>query len=119
MSDGTPKLIKFDGEDGISSGGMLLVKRTAETLHKHYPGHLWAVNIDEEGGVITVMNLALSGKWGFLLKLKTVQEDPDLKSVMRAGGELLERYRLRRGGYRPGELSTLQRNFRGDAIADT
>lgn len=113
------KLIKVDGEDGISASGMLLVKRTAETLHRHYPGHLWAVNIDEEGGVITVMNLALSGKWGFLLKLKTVQEDPDLKSVMRAGGELLERYRLRRGRYESGSIKELLRDIRGNAIADT
>ena len=77
----TGRLIKVDGEDGISAAGMLLVKRTAETLHKHYPGHLWAVNINEEGGIMTVMNLALSGKWGFMLKLRTVQEDPDLKSA--------------------------------------
>lgn len=113
------KLIKVDGEDGISASGMMLVKRTADELQRHYPGHLWAVNINEEGGVMTVMNLALSGKWGFLLKLKTVQEDPDLKSVMRAGGELLERYRLRRGRYEPGAVGDMKRDWRGNAIADT
>lgn len=112
------KLIKVDGQDGISASGMMLVKRTAEALNKHYPGHLWAVNINEDGGVITVMNLALSGSWGFLLKLKTVQEDPDLRSVMRAGGELLERYRLRRGRYEHGAISELRRDLRGNAIAD-
>lgn len=118
MSD-SPRLVKVDGEDGISATGMFLVKRVAETLHKHYPGHLWAVNINEEGGVITVMNLALSGKWGFLLKLKAVQEDPDLKSVMRAGGELLERYRLHRGRYIPGSLKALDRDYKGDLVAQT
>lgn len=111
-------LIKRDGADGISASGMILVKNVAETLLRHYPGHLWAVNINEEGGVITVMNLALSGNWGFLLKLSTVQNDPDLKSVMRAGGELLERYRLRRGRYEPGAVGDLKRDIRGNAIAD-
>ena len=114
----SPQLVKLDGEDGISASGMLLVKRVAETLHKHYPGHLWAVNIDEEGGVVTVMNLALSGKWGFLLKLRVVQEDPDLKCVMRAGGELLERYRLRRGSYQQGSLLDLKRDYKGDLVAE-
>jgi len=56
------KLIKRDGEDGISVSGMSLVRRVAETLHKHYPDHLWAVNIDEEGGVLTVMNQDRPGR---------------------------------------------------------
>jgi hypothetical protein len=89
----------------------ILAKNVGEHLHRHYPGHLWAVNVG--GGVVTVQNLSLSGKWGFRIFENEI--DPDYKCVMRAGGELLERFNLRRGAARD-EVSLLRRNLRGEAV---
>lgn len=70
---------------------MLLAKRASDQLAKHYPNHLWGVNVDSEGGVMNIFAFNISGRYGFRLKLSTVYTDPDLKCVMRAGGEILER----------------------------
>jgi hypothetical protein len=75
---------------------MGLAKRVGEALHKHYPGYLWGVHVRSDQGVLMVYNLRLSGQWGFVLKLRDVYQDPTLKCVMRAGGEILERYSLSR-----------------------
>lgn len=70
---------------------MILAKRAADKLHNHYPGHLWAVNVNSEGGVMVVKNMNVSFLYGYVLHLTTVYADPGLRCVMRAGGEILER----------------------------
>jgi len=76
---------------------MALCYRAAEELNKHYPGHLWSTHLDENGGMMYIRNLAVSFRYGYKLKLSRVYADPDLKCVMRAGGEILERARMARG----------------------
>lgn len=74
-----------------------LAKRVGDKLTATYPNYLWQVTCRE--GVVFVNNVNLSGRWGFVLKDKdlygTSATDFD-KRVMRAGGELLERYRVSR-----------------------
>ena len=70
---------------------MKIAKQCTDHLQNHYPGHLWAVNVNSIGGTINIFNLAMSSLYGYLLKMTTVENDPQLKSVTRAGGELLER----------------------------
>lgn len=84
---------------GHMLGDVSLAKRAADMLNKHYPGHLWAVFVDTEttGGILVIRNLAISFNYGCVLHLSTVNNDPDLRCVMRAGGELLERARMKRG----------------------
>jgi hypothetical protein len=74
---------------------MRIAKQCADHLHQHYPGHLWAVNVNHDGGTVNIFNLALSNLYGYVLHLTTVEHDPNLKCVMRAGGELLERAKLK------------------------
>lgn len=92
----------------------VIAKNVAEHLHKHYPGHLWAVNV--EGGVVNVHNLFLSGTWGFRIFISDI--DVDYKVVTRAGGELLERYNVARKAMNPDEIAALKRNLRGEVIHD-
>jgi hypothetical protein len=82
-----------------SANLILLVKNAADTLEKHFPGWMWALKPDEAGGIIDIMSLRISAKRGYTLHTKNVQEDVEFKLVMRAGGELLERYGFRRGRY--------------------
>lgn len=97
---------------------MHLAGQIGEALNKHYPGHLWAVNVDNVGGVVNIFNMRLSGRWGFTLHLNDVLHDPDLKTVMRAGGELLERYRLKVGRFNQDQYDSLPADFAGNFVAE-
>jgi hypothetical protein len=97
---------EFDGRDET------LAKNIAEVLDKKYPGHLWGVNVDGRNGVAQIMNLALSGRWGFIVKLREI--DTEYKVIMRAGGELLERYNLSRGRLDEQEYQLLERDVFGN-----
>ena len=73
-------------------------KEVAETLLKHYPGHLWAVGW--QGGAITVKNINISGDYGFYIFPQVTSTASELADkAVRFGGELLERAGLKRGRY--------------------
>lgn len=89
------------GEPGhaVDTSDVVLAKRAAELLNKHYPGHLWAVFVNSEktGGVMVIKNFRVSYLYGYILHLRNVYTDPTLKCVIRAGGEVLERAHMKRG----------------------
>ena len=66
--------------------------RTAEVLNRHYPRHVWRINVDPEGGVVNVQHRDLPGRWGFTDKLALWNE----RRMVIFAGELLERYRVKR-----------------------
>ncbi len=72
-----------------------LAKNVAEKLEEKYPGWLWAVNVMD--GVLSVKSMRLSGNWGFVLHTDKI--DNDYKMVVMAGGEILERFRQKRGEF--------------------
>lgn len=76
---------------------MGMAKEIAETLHAHYPGHLWAVNV--KSGVAIIKDLCVSSLYGYVLKYADIVSDAGTrkKSVINAGGEILERAGLNRG----------------------
>ncbi len=93
-----PEIVtEIRGEEGhrIESADEVLAKNAAETLNKHYPGHLWAVHVNSEGGVMIIKNYRISFLYGMVLHLKNL--DPTLKRVISAAGEFLERARMARG----------------------
>lgn len=81
----------YDGKDEI------LAKRAADLLNDHYPGYLWACNVNSlpTGGVMVIKNISVSYKYGYTLHLDKL--DPKLRKVLMAGGEILERANLARG----------------------
>lgn len=76
-----------------------LAKEIAEILHEHYPNHLWAVNI--KGGLVHVKNYYISDKFGMAIHYKNISGDAAVrkKKIIRAGGEFLERAKMKRGKY--------------------
>jgi len=88
-------------DPNADAADIALARRMAEVLHRHYPGHAWAVNVSHRTGVASVQNFALSGRWGFRLFLVDLKSDSGMVSVMRAGGELLERWNVARTKYSP------------------
>lgn len=97
-----------------------IAKSVTEVLDQHYPGHMWAVNVDITGGVATVFNLRLSGNWGFMLHLDKllISHNQAAKLIRDSGGELLERYRIRRGRYDIDEYSQLHEDSSGLLIPE-
>lgn len=94
-------ITELKGEPGHAVDALdeALAKRAADALNNHYPGHLWAVfvNSEKSGGVMIIKNFRVSFRYGMVLHLRNVYGDPQLKSVIRMGGELLERAHLVRG----------------------
>lgn len=91
-------LIDLTSTPDVAALDFNTAKEMSETLTAAYPGHAWAVTCEGDKGIATVRNLALSGNWGFVLKLSDMSSSSDWKKkIVMAGGELLERFRLRRG----------------------
>lgn len=98
---------------------ILTARAMAEALHAAYPGHFWAVACDGKTGFADVRNLALSGNWGFRIKLGGIYSASQFrKDVLRAGGEVLERFSLSRGKLNDDQLSSLPVDFAGRVKGD-
>lgn len=103
----------------VSAYELTLAKQMADTLHKAYPDHLWAVSVSAAQGMADIRNLALSGSWGFRLRLVEHYTASDWdRQVRLAGGELLERYRVRRARADMESLTHLPTDFAGRHKAD-
>jgi len=105
----------------LSGAADSLARNLVARLNATYPAFdgLWQVHVNEQGGVIEVVNLALSGKWGFLMHIAKI--DSEGRKVVRAAGELLERYSISRSnrvGIIVDELNNAKRDFRGELVAD-
>lgn len=87
---------------------MGICRDIGETLHKHYPGHMWA--IDVTGGMVNVKDLLVSSLYGIRIPLADVQHDAGtrVKEAMRAGGEILERAKLKRGAWTPEKVTSVE-----------
>lgn len=104
----------------LTSSGATLATNILAMLRNHYT-HVadgWRVWVNEEGGIVIVKNLLLSGQMGMIIPVRSI--DTDYKSIVRYGGELLERYRIARAGAETLIQSQLgqQRDVRGNLRAD-
>lgn len=125
MSDVIP-LIIADSNTPISGFAMTLARELIARLEYFYPtatallpNGAWRVMVNEPGGIIQVQNISIPTDCGFLMKIKDI--DPEGRKVVRYGGELLERFRLSRGGLvrvRMEQIQEAPRNFRRQLVAD-
>jgi hypothetical protein len=99
----------------------VIAKEVAELLLSNYPGYLWAVAIDSRPTVcmLDIRNLSLSGKWGFRFPLDEYLDGMDTRrKVIRAGGEMLERYRMPRGRFSADHYAQIPTDRFGNFKAD-
>lgn len=98
---------------------MVMAKEIADTLNTHYPQWLWGVNVDGKNGVANIHNLMLHGQMGYVLKLVNIFSASDFKrDVIRAGGEILERFGANRGRFDENKYLQLRTNSIGDFVFD-
>lgn len=94
-----------------------MAKFVGEILHDLYPGYLWRVNAELDGGIVNVLCADASMEKGMTLMVADlVHEGSAKKHIMRAGGELLERFNLNRGRMIESELVDAKRDLRGNII---
>ena len=86
------KRVEVEKANIFDSYDHTVAKNVAEHLEKKYPGWAWAVHVMD--GVVVVKSMRLSGNWGFVLHEDKI--DNDYKAVVMAGGELLERFKMKR-----------------------
>lgn len=98
---------------GIDASLVVLVKDIANLLERHYPGWLWAVQPDKRGGVITLRSLRCSGKYGYVIHTRNVQNDPSRRVALRAAGEILDRYGFKRGAFSYTQWAAAERYMGG------
>ena len=105
-----PSQILYDDrqeDTGIPPNDLALAKRITDVLLQHYAGHPWAVWVSHEQGVALIRNLGLklngvryASDYAMNMHLKDLVNDPTLKTVVKMGGEMLERWNIDREKYR-------------------
>jgi hypothetical protein len=103
----------------ILKADQIIAAQIAETLHRYYTGHLWTVKASVEQGVVYIHNLNFSAVQGMVLHMSDLEKDPKMRLVKKAGGELMERYRVQRGKLTEtlqDELDQRPADLRGDLV---
>jgi len=97
----------------------MTAKSIADVLEKKYPGYLWAVNVNSAGGVITLLCMNLSGKYGHVIKMGKLDTWDSLRDkVMRGAGEILERYSQPRSRFHADRYNNLALDLGGLPVGD-
>lgn len=85
------------GVDPHLAKDLALTKRIADVLERHYPGHPWMVQVSHVQGVAYIkLPILMKRNQAYILHIDRMAMDPSLRCVMRAGGELLEKYQVPR-----------------------
>jgi len=108
------QIVELEKAETFNINDYTLAKNVAEKLEEKYPGWLWAVHVMD--GVVGVKSMRLSGQWGFILHADKI--DNDYKSVVNAGGEILERYRQNRGKFNQTKYEDLEMDHSGRLNGD-
>ena len=92
------------------------VKNVADTLDKHYPGHLWMVGPSNDYSMLAIWNENLSKPYGMWIRVNDI--DSEYRNIMRWAGELLESSKVSRGAMKEDEINNLESDIRGEAKFD-
>lgn len=112
-------LVENQQQADLHANDMVMAKEAADALTTHYPGWLWGVNVDGATGMCDIKNFNLSGSHGYRLKLPDIYSASSFKKdVLRAGGEILERYNQKRGRFDAQTWTELTLDVRGVPIGD-
>jgi hypothetical protein len=85
----------------IEKADLALTKKIAAVIQSHYYGHAWAVQVKHEQGIVAINIPLFMGNNYYTIPLRLLNSDPGLRLVIRACGEILERYNIPRCGWMP------------------
>ena len=96
----TSHTLEIDTPSNKDAADLALTMRIAETLERHYPGHPWMVQVSHDSGCAFIkLPIVMKSMERYVLHIDKLNMDPALRAVVRAGGELLERYNMPRTGF--------------------
>ncbi len=97
----TQTILPVLSEENRTAYEQWVATKIFEDLERHYPGHNWHVLCDlEKGGVAIGLPTLMAFNDVYWIRMR----DLTPVQVARAGGELLERYRLPRGRFELGSF---------------
>lgn len=82
-------------EDKRAKWDLMVAKAITRVLLAHYRGHFWVVESDSAQGIAWISIPVLLGQYKYVFHLS---EDITPDMIVRAGGEILERFNLPRSG---------------------
>lgn len=86
-----------DGDTSKIPAEVTICKAIGRVLMAHYPGHPWHVEVMADQGIAKITIPPLLGiNWGYILHLDKLDTDVGMKSVIEAGGHILERFKIPR-----------------------
>jgi hypothetical protein len=88
----------FNASGRFDAANEAMCKRVGNKLAQTYPGHPFGVIAEVEHGIVKVCLQGFT-QWPYVIKVDTLKGDPSLRSVVKAGGELLERLKMPRKGF--------------------
>lgn len=89
-----------DDHDPHIAADTALARKVGETLQRHYADHPWLVEVDHAQGVVMIsLPIIMPRNRKYVLHTSSLAADPGLRAVIRAGGEILERYNVPRSGF--------------------
>lgn len=80
-------------EDRRARWDLMVAKAITRVLLSHYRGHFWVVECDSAQGIAWISIPVLLGDWKYIFHLS---EDITPGMIIRAGGEILERFNMPR-----------------------
>jgi len=111
-------LITFENSgqagDAIKADGVC--KTIGKALVKHYPNRQWYVDVSISGGVAKILCPSISVLHGYTLHIKSETDDNLQKKAIRAGGQILEMFKLSRARNATGGEEFILRDARGEAL---
>ena len=97
--------------DAHTLGDITFASELSRILSVEYPGHKFYVHVNSAPtvGMVIIQHWMLSEQHGYMLKLADLYtHDAVRKAAIKAGGEILERFSVRRGKADMDQLHTLE-----------
>ena len=87
-----------DMEGRLRAANESLAGAVFAKLISHYDNPFWNVEAAHEHGIVKIW-LQGFAQWPYIVHIATLKSDPKMKCVVKAGGELLERFRIPRSSF--------------------
>lgn len=90
-------------DEDVTPADKALATACLHVLHLAYPGWAWTVNTPPNQNILKVQNLDMDpkGTYGMVFHKTNLSGSNIAKTMVRAGGELLERWNTARRPYSP------------------
>jgi hypothetical protein len=95
---------------------VIVAKEGMKYLVAAYPGHMWAIQINQFGRMFNIFNHCFHDIWGYTIRADEVEHDVTRKRFITAGGELLERFGHPRGKFDIDVWAKLPKDAKGNTI---